>query len=801
MPTRPTIRFWGTVDLPVTAYTDALNQSGVSYDLWEVSERGFPGTNDLRPFRIVIWRFNDNPLSADTIDVPQQNALQSYVNGGGGLFIGGMEILTRLGNVPFVANVLHVTSFSEDAGVPSADGSDHDIVSGGMSLNLDYAAFDSDLLQLLGQSPDVADTITVSSNATPIFFDSFSVEAVGLRFPRTGQDSAGRVVFLSFPFDAVSVTDAPPDNRDNLLRSILSFLAPGVGGLGTISFDSPAYTIPSQITVEVGDSDLAGQGQATVTLYSDSATNGLSVTLAETTRPGLFRGSVVVVNATNPPPFLNELRASNDDAIWAEYFDSSASSLVRATADADTVPPGIVAVVAVPDYETAEISWDTSESTDALVQFNESTITFPFNRTAYSGDFNTSHSITLDGLKPDQMYFFRVVSRDAAGNTTTDDNNGTFYSFRTLKPLSPPWFDNLNTGGTNWTVTDSDGSQVGWQLGVPNNGWESAAQSAPNAWGSNLNGDAIDAAESFLISPALDLNGGNVATLRFWHSYDFLDDNALYSGGEVLLVANNTVTQLAEYGGDAAGWSEEVIDLSSYAGHVVFLVWHSIYFTFEATAWPGWLVDDVSVTVSSQVRGTIVITNNLSQAQFTASGPIPQTSGQGLSLTATNLPLGQHVVSWSAVPFYQTPASQTNDVSSATPVVFGGNYSIVDANTNGMSDAWEQQEFGGVTPGRTQATDTDGDDETDYAEFIAGTNPNNANSKFEAPPPELQPDGKVRFDWTSVPGRAYRVVSSDDLINWTPASDWQRAVGTSSSLVLPPPTGGSGYFYLIEVRP
>src|SRR5439155_24327061 len=89
----PTDPMFNTIEIPVTAYTDALDQSGLSYEVWEVSARGFPCTNDLRPFRAVIWRLNDNPLATDTIDPAQQTALQNYVKGGGSLLISSMELL------------------------------------------------------------------------------------------------------------------------------------------------------------------------------------------------------------------------------------------------------------------------------------------------------------------------------------------------------------------------------------------------------------------------------------------------------------------------------------------------------------------------------------------------------------------------------------------------------------------------------------------------------------------------------------------------------------------------------------
>src|SRR5262249_30746481 len=255
---------------------------------------------------------------------------------------------------------------------------------------------------------------------------------------------------------------------------------------------------------------------------------------------GVFVGTFELIPATSPST-AGKVRAANGDTLSVDYFDASVNRTVTATAAIDTAPPDITNVVASPDYEQAVISWNTSENADALVQFGES----PFlTKTAFDPNLSTSHAVELPGLLPNHLYYYQVVSHDAAGNTRVKDDNGKPYTFNTLTPFTPPWSDSFNGSPTNWSVYSADSSQVEWTLGVPNNGQESSAHSPPNAWGSNLNGDVIDYTEPFLISPAIYLTGGNVATLRFWHSYDFslASDLDIINGGQVLLLTNNATT-------------------------------------------------------------------------------------------------------------------------------------------------------------------------------------------------------------------------------------------------------------------
>ncbi|HEV8543720.1 MAG TPA: S8 family serine peptidase, partial [Verrucomicrobiae bacterium] len=612
-----------SIDIPITAYTDALDRTGVSYEVWNVASAGSPTAADLDPFRVVIWRINDSFWTADTISSGQQGAITNYLAKGGSFLLSSAEILTRVGLVPFRTNVLQVAEFKqadpanmfetcpdcdEDHGVSNIVGSDLDSVTSGISMPLDYSQY-----PILEQEPfapnigpDVSDIFTPTTNAVPILFDPDG-NVVGIKYPRTGQEGTGRVVFLSFPLDTVPMDGPAPNNRPNLLRNLLSFLAPGVNGLGTISLDSGSYTVPSKVTIEVADSDLAGRSNITVTVTAKPSDRSTTADLQATVQSGVFRGFVTLVS-TNEPPSSGRLPVSDGDTITAEYLDASTSTKVQGRAEVDLVLPRILNVQVKSDYENATISWETSEPTDALVQFGESKF---LGKTVYRGKLETAHSLSLAALVPDRIYYFQMASRDEAGNTAIDDNDTNLYSFRTLKPLNIPWSDNMENGAAGWTVQNGDDIEGQWTLGTPNNSIATSAHSGTNAWGTNLKGGSASYVDSFLISPAVELTGGNVASLKFWQNYDFTQDATIESASLVVFTNSQTLPiTLGSYSDASPGWAEETIDLTPYVGHVIQLAWQYQLLDYgDGTAFPGWLIDDVRIDITNVVYGTIRITN------------------------------------------------------------------------------------------------------------------------------------------------------------------------------------------------
>ena len=171
-------------------------------------------------------------------------------------------------------------------------------------------------------------------------------------------------------------------------------------------------------------------------------------------------------------------------------------------------------------------------------------------------------------------------------------------------------------------------------------------------------------------------------------------------------------------------------------------------------------MDDISITgVSSGQAGSITVTKNLGQGKWTLNGPISQT-GTASTTTITNAPAGPYSIQFSDVTFYQTPLAQSATLATSGTLNFTGNYSFLDLNNNGISDAAESYYFGGASSNRTDVTDTDGDGMSDYAEFIAGTNPTNSASKLLFLGVTLLTNKLLQLEWAAIPDRLYQVQAS-----------------------------------------
>ena len=773
--------------IPLSSYTNALRTARVPFEVWNVKKNGgFPTLNNLLPYRVVIWRPTDdyfNSKSFQYFGTTQANTLKQYLDAGGALLLASMEILSYVDwESAFPYDVLHVDDYYEDYGVPSIVGSDTDPFSKGIDIQLDYNAYPRDSFFEIG--PDFSDYLVPSTNAVPFIFDQETSLPVGIRYPASMQSDSGKVIFLSFPLDAIPTRGTAPNNRSAFLANMLNFLAPGINGNAHISFDANLYTIPSRPTIQLIETDLAGRQRLAVSLYTDSNTNRQSLELLETSRRGIFKGEVALNNLASPAS-SGTLQVTNGNQIWVEYYDDSIQEWKNASAKIDTIPPLLSNITSQAFYHTADITWKTSKPADATLQYGESVL---LGYSVYSSAFEQDHSLKMVGLRPDREYYYQISIRDLAGNVTIDNNGGRFYKVHTLIPLSSPWSDDMESGTNHWQIHSTEDSGTTWELGVPGNSMATSAHSPKNAWGTNLKGKTVDYVLTSLVSPGIKIDSSASATLYFWHQYN-LNSMSLYAYEAAFLdiTTNGGMTweSIAEYENSSRGWKEEHYDLSQYSGNVVFFSWSYYLNSMDTETWPGWLVDDISLVITNKPIGTIHVTNNLSQATFLLSGPANFQS-QGWNTVFTNVPAGNYVITYKPILYYQSPPPQTNQLAPNKVLLFNGNYTFADTNHNGISDSWEFQFFGKETPQiPLNLRDSDGDNLTDYEEFIAGTNPLEATSKLALLKPGFQTNGVLHIEFLSSIGRSYMLESSDNLLNWIPQSDWLRASGTRSDFSIP----------------
>ena len=97
-----------------------------------------------------------------------------------------------------------------------------------------------------------------------------------------------------------------------------------------------------------------------------------------------------------------------------------------------------------------------------------------------------------------------------------------------------------------------------------------------------------------------------------------------------------------------------------------------------------------------------------------------------------------------------------------------GNDPGPDSDQDGMRDPWELAN--GLDPNDPTGVngpdgDLDGDGQTNFVEWMAGTVANDRHSRFELLTARLD-DEALHIAWPSAPGRRYRIHTSEDLKTW-----------------------------------
>ena len=185
------------------------------------------------------------------------------------------------------------------------------------------------------------------------------------------------------------------------------------------------------------------------------------------TNPGRHDAHTVVLTGLTPGTTYT-FRVTSADAVGnTAYWPSATTSSSFVTNSLpDTTPPEITAgPTASATTTAATVLWTTNEESTSLVRY-DTVRDRVVGDTAPSaaGPNGLSHAVAISGLTPSTLYYFKVVSTDASGNSRTS-GIGTFQT-RAVPDTTPP----VITSGPNVAYLSSNLVIVTWTTNEVTNG-------------------------------------------------------------------------------------------------------------------------------------------------------------------------------------------------------------------------------------------------------------------------------------------------------------------------------------------
>jgi hypothetical protein len=138
-------------------------------------------------------------------------------------------------------------------------------------------------------------------------------------------------------------------------------------------------------------------------------------------------------------------------------------------------------------------------------------------------------------------------------------------------------------------------------------------------------------------------------------------------------------------------------------------------------------------------------------------------------------------------------------------VLFSLSTGPVDTDGDGMDDAYETANGLNPNSNADKLTDLDGDGQSNFSEFLAGTGANNPSSTLSIS--SIAPGagaGDYVITWSSVAGKNYQVRESTDLGQADPWANLGAVVpsaGASTSVTVNVPVGDPRHFLQVQVVP
>ena len=192
-------------------YTQALDDLGRGYDVWDTGLRGAPGSSILSQYTegVVIWSVPAQSGYLGSTGV--QSDLQAYLDGGGRLFISGQDVARMTDGSSFLRDYLHASFAQDSSGIQTLEGLTGDPIGDGLTLEIQGGDG--------ADNQSSTDVIAPLGPAWPAFAydDGAPAGTAGLRV-NTG---TSRIIYLSFGFEGI---DSAAD-RAAVMQRALDWLA------------------------------------------------------------------------------------------------------------------------------------------------------------------------------------------------------------------------------------------------------------------------------------------------------------------------------------------------------------------------------------------------------------------------------------------------------------------------------------------------------------------------------------------------------------------------------------------------
>uniref|UniRef100_A0A7C6EDS4 T9SS type A sorting domain-containing protein n=1 Tax=candidate division WOR-3 bacterium TaxID=2052148 RepID=A0A7C6EDS4_UNCW3 len=240
-------------------YKQACDSLGVLYKVWTVSSSGSPTLDTLNHYPVVVWFCGID--STQTLTQSDMNALSSYLDNGGNLFLCGQNLGQEIGSQPFYSNYLHTRYLINrvtTGTMPRVYGIDGDPISNSSAETLA-------LMGTGGANNAVSmDGVQPIDGAVGCYHYVANPDSI---YGATHYSNSYKVVYFAFPFEAIAGSPTRYTQKWRIMARILTFFGEALPpteineetktfcriGLPSLSFIPNPFTKQTTIRFQIAD--------------------------------------------------------------------------------------------------------------------------------------------------------------------------------------------------------------------------------------------------------------------------------------------------------------------------------------------------------------------------------------------------------------------------------------------------------------------------------------------------------------------------------------------------------------------